>query len=52
METTYQELVNECLAAWVATYIECWEATYSDENIREHLLINEYEFTEDGKFYE
>ena len=28
-----------------------WEYQYSDEAVEEMLIINEYEFTEDGKRY-
>lgn len=46
---TYQELINDCLESWVAAWKEDWEHTYTDESIKQLILANEYEFTENGK---
>ena len=48
---TFQQLVDECLSAWVSAYIADWEYAYSDEAIRETCEANEYQFTESGEFY-
>lgn len=50
-QRTFQELINDCLHAWVQAYVADWEFTYSDDWISEHLEINGYEFTESGEFY-
>ena len=50
-DTTFQELVDECVDAWVKQYVADWESTYEDEQIDDFLSANEYDFLEDGSIY-
>ena len=42
---------NEAIDAAKSEIVADIEYQYSDEGVDEHILINEYEFTEDGKIY-
>jgi hypothetical protein len=46
---TLQDLMNDCLHAWVFACRRDYEHAYSDEAIKETIDANEYEFTEEGK---
>jgi len=48
---TFQDIVNDCLSAWVTAYVSDWEYAYTDEALRDLCEYNAYEFTEDGEFY-
>lgn len=47
--TTLCELFQECVEDWRIAWEKDIEYQNSDEAIREALIANEYEFTEDGK---
>ena len=42
------DLMNDCLNSWIESCKKDYEYQYSDEAIKEHLEINEYEFDKDG----
>lgn len=48
---TFGDLLDDCISAWVKSANADCEAQLSDSYIDEHLEINNYEFTEDGKRY-
>jgi hypothetical protein len=50
--TTMQDIANDIGHQWVSRYIEDWEHTYSDSGLEDFLMANEYEFTEEGDFYQ
>jgi hypothetical protein len=49
--TTFEQLLYECLQAWVYACRDDWEYQQSDEYIKEIIEVNGYEFTENGDFY-
>ena len=49
--STMQDLCDEAGANWAKVYLEDWEHTYTDEAITENCEANQYEFTEDGQFW-
>lgn len=49
--TTFIELMQECIDAWQKAVKEDDEYAGSFENMSEHAEINEYDFTEDGELF-
>lgn len=47
--TTFSELLAECLDSLFTDASNDWEYQLTDESIDETILANEYEFTEDGE---
>jgi len=45
----YQELIDNCLSAWVTAYLRDWEYAYSDEALTETAECNEWYFTGSGE---
>lgn len=52
IDIDFQELVSTCLEDWVQAYINDWNHTYTRGAIIDHLEANEYQFTENGHFYQ
>jgi len=48
-DSTFWDIMNDCLHEWVFACDKDVEGFYSDENIAELLSINNYEFDENGK---
>ena len=50
-DISYQDLIDECLNAWVKEYINDWTASKTDEYIREFCEANEYQFRLSGEVF-
>jgi hypothetical protein len=48
----FDDLVQDCFASLLKALHNETEYQYSDEGLRDHLSINEYEFTTSGEFYQ
>lgn len=46
---TFEDILEDCLNAWVGACQKDWEYSLSREAIEESITINEYEFTEEGR---
>lgn len=49
--TTFADLMEECGNAWAAAFSESIEEENSDEYIKDCLINNDYEYTEEGEQY-
>ena len=49
--TTLADLLQECADSWVKACSDDMTYYYSEENARESIIANGYEFTEDGNFW-
>ena len=49
-DISYQELMDQCMDAWVAAYVEDWRYLYTDDGLRDLCEVNDYQFTADGAF--
>ena len=49
--TTFKELMGECLDNWIADCEKDYEYTYEDEYLEEEIEANDYEFLETGELY-
>jgi hypothetical protein len=49
LTTDFEDLVRDCLRAWVSAYVADWESAYSDDALRDMAEANEYEFYENGR---
>jgi len=49
--TTFEELLQDCLNAWGKACQGEYEFQMSEEYIADAMEANEYDFTEDGKRY-
>jgi len=47
----FYDLMNDCLQSWVYACNKDYEYWLSEESIKEDILNNDYDFTEDGKIY-
>ena len=47
----FKDLMEECLESWVSACSKHYEAYMSEENFSELFEINNWEFTESGKWY-
>jgi hypothetical protein len=47
----FEDLMNECFSAWESACEKNLEWQNSDEYIREEIIVNEGEYTRDGKRY-
>lgn len=50
-DTNWEDLLSDCLDAWVKSARSDCEDQLSDSYISDHLTANEYEFTIDGKWH-
>jgi hypothetical protein len=50
-DTTFEELINDCLYELFHSACKDYEHQISDEGITESIQCNEYQFTEDGNIY-
>jgi hypothetical protein len=46
---TIEEVISDCLWAWVYACQRDYEAQFEEANIIDYMEANEYEFTEDGE---
>jgi hypothetical protein len=49
--TTFADLMEECGNAWAKSFAKEIEHENSDEYIKDHLIANDYEYTEEGDLY-
>ncbi len=48
---TLNDLIEDCLNAWVSAYVKDIEYWYSEECIREDITANDIEFEADGSIH-
>ena len=51
MNQTFEEVIDACLESWLNACEEDFENYYSEEGIKEIILSNDYEFTEEGRLW-
>ena len=51
IETDLETILSDCLEEWRIAVKNDYESQQEDEYISEHLIANEYEFTEEGERY-
>jgi hypothetical protein len=49
--TTFEDLISECMDAWIKSANNDCEGQESEEYLAEHCEANGYEFTENGKIF-
>jgi hypothetical protein len=49
--TTFEDLISECMNAWIKSAENDCEGQESEEYLEEHCEANGYEFTENGKIF-
>ena len=46
---SFEELLSDCLLAWVCACRDDWDSRLQDDAVAEAIEANDYEFTGDGK---
>ena len=50
-QSTFEDLLDDCLQNWIFDCNADYEHAYSDEAITDMIQANDYKFTKDGEMY-